>query len=425
MDQSHNSFTELNGDNRQATLLLAWYAAKKRDLPWRKTRDPYAIWVSEVMLQQTQVKTVIPYYLRFLHHFPCVEKLASATLEEVLTVWRGLGYYSRARRLWEGARHIRDQWAGEIPKEYEALLAVPGIGKYTAGAIASIAFGRRVAAIDGNVLRVLSRLLTWSEPIETAKSSRHFNDRLMEWQPALRPGDFNQALMELGATVCTPTKPDCANCPLAQLCEAYLQGDVQRYPVRKMKTKRQEVIRLTFVLRRGDLVFLQKRPAQGLLADLWEFPGVELSSEDSLSTKIQVLDQEKWFGYFREAIPSGDFQEQVRKQFGQGIKLQGPAWYTFSHRRWQIYWVIIDLPEQFQPEPLTSDALRETAEKYEEDLREVQLSADNSCWVSRQSLDGLPLPVAFKAIVDDLRSCKSRANQAIPCAGVSLASSLD
>jgi len=144
--------------NDHATLLLTWYTAEKRDLPWRKTGDPYAIWVSEVMLQQTQVKTVIPYYERFLQRFPTVQELGTASLEDVLTVWKGLGYYSRARRLWEGAHFLLDQWAGKMPTEYDDLLLVPGIGKYTAGAIASIAFGQRVAAIDGNVLRVAAHL---------------------------------------------------------------------------------------------------------------------------------------------------------------------------------------------------------------------------------------------------------------------------
>ena len=237
MDVSNKILTDLARDQSHSALLLAWYTAEKRDLPWRKTGDPYAIWVSEVMLQQTQVKTVIPYYERFLQRFPGVEQLGTASLEDVLTVWRGLGYYSRARRMWEGAHNLLEQWEGKMPRDYESLLSVPGIGKYTAGAIASIAFGQRVAAIDGNVLRVVSRILAWSEPVETARSYRHFNDHLMVWQPALQPGDFNQALMELGAMICTPTKPDCGSCPLAQVCEGYLQGDVHLYPVKKLKER--------------------------------------------------------------------------------------------------------------------------------------------------------------------------------------------
>ena len=230
MDVAYESSKGIAQEHGVSAQLLTWYALVKRELPWRKTGDPYAIWVSEVMLQQTQVKTVIPYYERFLHRFPSVEQLSTATLEDVLTLWRGLGYYSRARRLWEGARYICDLWGGKMPGDYESLLRVPGIGKYTAGAIASIAFGQRVVAIDGNVLRVVSRLLAWSEPIEAVRSYRHFNNQLKVWQAVEQPGDFNQALMELGAMVCLPTKPHCKNCPLAQFCEGYLRDDVLRYP---------------------------------------------------------------------------------------------------------------------------------------------------------------------------------------------------
>jgi len=370
-----------------SALLLAWYTAEKRDLPWRNTGDPYVIWVSEVMLQQTQVKTVIPYYERFLQHFPGLEQLGTASLEDVLTVWRGLGYYSRARRMWEAAQYLLEQQGGRMPRDYETLLLVPGIGKYTAGAIASIAFGQRVAAIDGNVLRVVSRLLAWSEPVETSRTYRHFNDQLMVWQPALRPGDFNQALMELGAMVCTPTKPDCVSCPLEQVCEGYLQGEVHLYPVKKVKPKRQVVTRLTFVLRRGDQVFLQKRPSQGLLADLWEFPGVELSQEKGLKDTLPVISEEKWFEFFQGVIQERTYDEQVREQFQQGLSLLGPVWYNFTHRRWKIIWVVVDLVDMLE-------AILET----KIDVQPI----NQRRWVSLQELSKIALPVAFRAIVEDL-----------------------
>lgn len=385
-----------------ATQLLSWYTKEKRDLPWRKTGDPYAIWVSEVMLQQTQVKTVIPYYERFLRRFPTVQELGTASLEDVLTVWKGLGYYSRARRLWEGANYLLDRWAGKMPTEYDDLLLVPGIGRYTAGAIASIAFGQRVAAIDGNVLRVAARLLAWTEPVETARSYRHFNEHLRLWQSARQPGDFNQALMELGAMICTPTKPDCARCPLAKVCESYLQGYVHLYPVRKMKVQRQEVTRLTFVLRRENQVFLQKRLSQGLLADLWEFPGVELSQEDGLNDSLPVISDQEWLGYFQKAVPERAFDEQVREQFRQGLMLRGPVWYTFSHRRWKICWIIVDLPELWESELTGVCSLKEAATEYRLDSKEVHQDDDDRCWVSLRDLSWIPLPVAFKAIVEDL-----------------------
>lgn len=389
---------ELTGGH--AALLLAWYTAMKRDLPWRRTLSPYAIWVSEVMLQQTQVKTVIPYYERFIQRFPSVEQLGAASLEEVLLVWRGLGYYSRARRMWEGAHYLLEQQDGKMPKDYEALLRVPGIGKYTAGAIASIAFGQRVTAIDGNVLRVVARLIAWSEPVETARSYRRFNEQLLVWQPVLQPGDFNQALMELGALVCTPTMPDCPRCPLSQVCEGYRRSDVQRYPVKRVKAKRQVVTRLTFILRQGDRVFLQKRPAQGLLANLWEFPGVELSEEDALNPSLPVLSDGEWLEHLQRSVPEqlAGWLELEKEQLKQELKPKGPVWYTFSHRRWKICWVIVNCSDSIETKPVSDYLLRESAVNSESG----QQHRDNWCWVSVRDLGGMALPVAFKAVVEDL-----------------------
>jgi len=400
--EASNDYSEDNVKNQSlSVLLLAWYAGVKRDLPWRKTGNPYAIWVSEVMLQQTQVKTVIPYYERFLQRFPGVEQLGRASLDDVLTEWRGLGYYSRARRMWEGANYLLDLRDGKMPEDYDALLQVPGIGKYTAGAIASIAFGQRVPAIDGNVLRVVSRLLAWPKPVETVRSYRHFSDHLMIWQPALQAGDFNQALMELGAMVCTPTKPDCGDCPLSRLCEGYLQGDVLFYPVKKLKAKRQVVNRLTYVLRRGDRVYLQRRPSHGLLADLWEFPGVELSEDNGLKDSLPIITDGECFNYFQKAVPVRQFDRQVKEKFEKGITLHGPVWYTFSHRKWKIIWVIVDLPE---PIDLTEQTLlRESGEKYRIDPKEVHHFEENRNWISLQDLEVIALPVAFSSIVADLK----------------------
>ena len=411
MNVSNDILTDIAGDRSFSALLLAWYTAEKRDLPWRKTGDPYSIWVSEVMLQQTQVKTVIPYYERFLQLFPGIEQLGTASLEEVLTVWRGLGYYSRARRMWEGARYLLNQRGGKMPTDYESLLLVPGIGKYTAGAIASIAFEQRVAAIDGNVMRVVSRLLAWSESVETARSYRHFNAHLLAWQPTLQPGDFNQALMELGAMVCTPTKPNCESCPVTQACEGYLQGEAHLYPIKKLKAKRQVVTRLTFVLRRGGQVFLQRRPSQGLLADLWEFPGVELSQEGGLHNGLKdsfaTIGNEECLEFFQEAVPERALDWQVRAQFEQGLSLHGPVWYTFSHRRWKIWWVIVDLPEPFESNPPGDSSLSESVGEYRLESRKDPLYVDNKSWVALHELSVIPLPVAFKAIVEDLRAEKS------------------
>lgn len=394
MDISNDTLKGIAADYCLSDLLLAWYTREKRDLPWRKTGDPYAIWVSEVMLQQTQVKTVIPYYERFLQRFPGVEQLGRASLDDVLTVWRGLGYYSRARRMWEGANYLLDLKGEKMPANYDALLEVPGIGKYTAGAIASIAFGQAVPAIDGNVLRVVSRLLAWSEPVETVHSYCHFSEHLAVWQPALQPGDFNQALMELGAMICTPSKPDCESCPLCQHCEGYRQDDVHFYPVKKPKAKRQVVARLTFVLRRGDRVYLQRRPSRGLLADLWEFPGVELPQKDALKDSFPMVTEDEWFNHYQKAVPEREFDGRVREQFEKGVTMHGPVRYTFSHRQWKIIWVMVDLIERTM--------LSETCEKYQVDSKEVHQLEENSAWISIQNLGAIALPVAFSAIVDNL-----------------------
>ena len=361
------------------------------------------------MLQQTQVKTVIPYYERFLQRFPSVEQLGMASLDDVLTEWRGLGYYSRARRMWEGANYLLDLRGGKMPKDYDALLQVPGIGKYTAGAIASIAFGQRVPAIDGNVLRVMSRLLAWSEPVETVRSYRHFSDHLTVWQPALQPGDFNQALMELGAMVCTPSKPVCEGCPLSLVCEGYLQDNVLLYPVKKPKPERQVVTRLTFVLSRGDRVYLQRRPSHGLLADLWEFPGVELREGNVLKDSLPIVTNGEWFDHFQKAVPERKFDGLVREQFEKGVTLHGPVWYTFSHRQWKIIWVIVDLleplelVEQPELEAVERILLREVGEEYRVDSKETHQCEENRFWISLQDLGVVALPVAFSSIVEDLK----------------------
>ncbi|PZN08590.1 MAG: A/G-specific adenine glycosylase, partial [Bacillota bacterium] len=197
--------------------LLHWYDRCRRDLPWRRTRDPYAILVSEIMLQQTRVETALPYYRRFLERFPTVERLAAATEAEVLRAWQGLGYYGRARNLWRAARAIVQRHGGRVPAEWEALIALPGIGEYTAGAVLSIAFGQPVAAVDGNAERVLARLFGIDDDLSRAPGRRAVRERAAELVASPRPGDVNQAVMELGATICTPREPACGNCPVDSL----------------------------------------------------------------------------------------------------------------------------------------------------------------------------------------------------------------
>ncbi len=259
--------------------LLAWYDAHARDLPWRRTRDPYRIWVSEIMLQQTRVETVIPYYGRWVERFPSVEALAAAPLDRVLEAWTGLGYYSRARNLHRAAETVRDAHAGRLPPDPVALRALPGVGEYTAGAISSIAFELPEPAVDGNVKRVLSRLLDLARPTAPvyARNARALID------PA-RPGDFNQALMELGATLCRPRAPLCDECPLAAHCLALAHGTVsERPPPRKRKATPHRSFGLAVLARHDGRLLVRRRPERGLLGGMLEFPNRELGEEDDPS----------------------------------------------------------------------------------------------------------------------------------------------
>jgi A/G-specific adenine glycosylase len=281
-------------------LLLAAYDAGKRDLPWRGETDPYRIWVSEIMLQQTRVETVIPYYEKWLRRFPDLDTLAGAEEDDVLRIWQGLGYYSRARRLLEGARVVRERLAGHLPDSAQGLRELPGVGEYTAGAVASIAFGEAVPAVDGNVKRVLSRLFDLEAP--GPAEYRGLAEGLVD--PA-RPGDFNQALMELGALVCIPRNPKCEACPLAGECLALTRGTVEDRPA-KMARKPVPEVDLAVVVAvagaegvgdsevAGDRprFLVQKRPETGLLAGMWEFPGAEVEGMGSSATPLRVAAEE-------------------------------------------------------------------------------------------------------------------------------------
>lgn len=270
---------ELTTENVLARLpgpLLAWYRENARDLPWRHTQDPYRIWVSEIMLQQTRVAAVLGYYARFLEAFPSVEALAAAPEDRLMKLWEGLGYYSRARNLQKAAKTVAEM--GGFPDTYEGLLALPGIGDYTASAIASAAFGRREAAVDGNVLRVVTRIADCHEDIMDPKVKK----AVREWVQAIVPEDvervriFNQATMELGATVCVPNgPPKCEVCPARDFCLGRIRGTAETLPVKKAKKARRVEEKTVFLLLREGRVALRRRPDSGLLAGLWEFPNVE------------------------------------------------------------------------------------------------------------------------------------------------------
>ncbi len=262
--------------------LLGWYDGHRRRLPWRETRDPYAIWISEIMLQQTQVKTVVPYYLRFLERFPTVETLAHAPLGEVLKTWENLGYYARVRNLHKAAGEIAEQYGGRIPDNREEIIRLPGIGRYTAGAILSIAFGRVVPAVDGNVRRVISRLFEITESVDDEETRERIEALVQTLVPKRDPGRFNQALMELGAVRCTPKSPSCPACPLQDDCRARAQGLAHRLPARgKKKTvPHREVVAAVIRDGKGRILIVQ-RPARGLLGSLWKFPGGILNPQEA------------------------------------------------------------------------------------------------------------------------------------------------
>lgn len=243
--------------------LSHWFAAVRRDLPWRRRRDPYAIWISEVMLQQTRVETVIPYYRRFLRRFPSLAALAKAGEAAVLKQWEGLGYYRRARNLLAAAKEISEKRGGQWPEKAAALRELPGFGPYTAAAVASIAFAEPVAAVDGNVRRVLARLSA------SAREVRVLAEQLV---PRKNPGDHNQALMELGARVCLPQKPRCGECPLQKQCGARRAGRVDRFPWPGPKRKALRRYAAVLVLRRKGKLFARRRPAEGLWGGMWECP---------------------------------------------------------------------------------------------------------------------------------------------------------
>ena len=265
-------------------VLLSWYGDCRRELPWRADREPYHIWLSEIMLQQTRVEAVKGYYARFLEALPTVEHLAACDDDKLHKLWEGLGYYSRVRNLKKAARVIMDTHGGVFPRTYEGVLALPGIGEYTAGAICSIAYDQPRAAVDGNVLRLVSRLTDDPAPIYFPQTKAAVRLALEEVYPS-QAGDFTQALMELGATLCGPNRaPDCERCPCRGFCLGYLHGTAERLPVKSPKrTKRQEE-KTVFILRCEDCYALRKRPSTGLLAGLWEFPNVSgtLSPEEAL-----------------------------------------------------------------------------------------------------------------------------------------------
>lgn len=261
--------------------LMNWYRASHRRLPWRDTRDPYLIWVSEVMLQQTQVKTVIPYYQKFIHLFPTVRDLAAADMEQVLKLWEGLGYYARARNFHKAAGIVVDKFDGTIPETIDEFKTLPGVGDYIGAAVQSIAFGHPHAVVDGNVKRVLARIYCLDTPVNRSNAHAVFKvhaDRLIEPDD---PSCFNQAIMELGALVCTPKSPRCRDCPVSEFCKAFKTSTTDQYP-KRIKPKKTPTYHIAAgVVQKGNRFLITKRKPDGLLGGLWEFPGGKLEKGES------------------------------------------------------------------------------------------------------------------------------------------------
>ena len=301
--------------------LLFWFSQSHRDLPWRREPSPYHVWVSEVMLQQTRVEAVRPYYERFLSALPTVQALAGCPQEQLLKLWEGLGYYSRVRNLARCARILLAEYGGRFPASAEELRGLPGIGEYTAGAIASISFGLPEPAVDGNVLRVAARLTGYTGEVAQPRFRKEITERLRAVYPAGRCGDFTQSLMELGAVVCLPNgAPKCSLCPLAELCEGRLAGTAAEIPVRAPKKPRRVELRSVFLLCCGERVALRKRPPEGLLAGLWEFPSLAGAFEPSRQAEL--------------GIPP---ETPVRRVLS--------ARHVFTHLEWEMQGYLVELPQ--------------------------------------------------------------------------------
>jgi len=330
---------------RLPALLLPWYREHRRDLPWRKDRQPYHIWVSEIMLQQTRVEAVKGYYARFLEVLPDIPALAACDDETLHKLWEGLGYYSRVRNLKKAAQKILDEHDGVFPDSHSEVLALPGIGPYTAGAICSIAYDLPTPAVDGNVLRVFSRLLDDPSPIDLPATKKHVTEALEAVYPE-QAGDFTQALMELGATLCGPNRaPDCEHCPCRAFCLGFRRGTAPGLPVKAPKKEKKQEDRTVFILRCAGKYALRKRPDKGLLAGLWEFPNIsgQMSAAEAVAY-LQGLN-----------IATSEILREVSRK------------HIFTHIQWNmtgIYLETATMSEQFRwftPDQINTQAALPTA----------------------------------------------------------------
>ena len=314
--------------------LLAWYDANKRDLPWRRTQDPYKIWISEIMLQQTRVDTVIPYYERFLDWFPTLADLTQAPEEKLLKAWEGLGYYSRVRNMQKAAQQIMEDHGGVFPATYEAISKLKGIGPYTAGAIASIAFGLPEPAVDGNVMRVLARLFEVDYDIGVPTNRKIFQAMMEVLIDPERPGDFNQALMDLGSDIESPVNPRPEESPVKEFSAAYQHGTMDRYPIKAPKKKPVPVYLTAFIIKDSQgRYLLEKNEREGLLSGFWHFPLIEVDSLSENLGQLSLLDEKEQAEGNLEIL---SFEQDYDLVIDWQERTYPLVQHVFSHRKWQV-----------------------------------------------------------------------------------------
>jgi A/G-specific adenine glycosylase len=348
-------------------------------LPWRETQDAYAIWVSETMLQQTRVETVIPYYHAFLSSFPTIRDLALAEEEVVLKHWQGLGYYSRVRNLHKAAKTVLEQYGGVIPSEPEEFSKLPGVGPYTTGAVMSIAFQKPVPAIDGNVLRVMTRFLGIRDAIELPAVRRRIEEQVQAWLDVSPPRQLTQSLMELGAIVCTPRSPKCLVCPIQSGCTAYREGLVSSLPVRQKKKGRKLVDVVSLWCERHGQVLMQRRSESGLLAGMWQLPSVEVPVEGAAFPELTMAHRGQFAERLRQAfsVPESDADGSV------DFALVGIEKHIFTHIEWRV---LVFRPVGFS----------------EAELQDISQGRNDLQWVDRGEVPDLALPRVYEKIVESL-----------------------
>lgn len=368
MDRGENLDFKPEGKTELLTIsdgLISWFSRHKRDLPWRRDYSPYRIWIAEIMLQQTQVKTVLPYYRRWMRRFPNVESVARASSEDLLKHWEGLGYYSRVKHIRETAKMLIERYNGEFPQEHSTILKLPGIGPYTAGAIMSLAFNEDYPVVDGNVERVCARLFNISTPIKEAANRRFVWETAKRLIPDGQARELNQALMELGALVCVPRNPSCKSCPVVEHCESHSHGVVHERPVSNRARKSKPIEVALGVLVRQGKVLIQKRPDSGLMAGLWEFPGGKVE-------------------------PGESPEEALTREFAEELELDvhcldkiAVIRHSYTSFRVTLHAFVCRLLE-----PNQSPTLR---------------AAEKALWATRAQLDDFAFPAANRKLIDKIK----------------------